>query len=191
MMLRWIDEYCLSKSVRSPHRDLRRYVLFIDDDFYLNHQLLEEYLNGIDRDEQMTTYERRTFSSGYLIENARPKRFFDDPYCISYIDYPYDRYPSYLSSECLLMTRYNSHLYYLSSRYARIFPFDDVYLGLLANSMSIQLIKNNERFSSSHSHLKKESQWNSSICIHGYRNEQLIQFWNEIYRTNVSFSTLK
>lgn len=192
MMLRWIDEYCLSKSPRSPHRDLRHYVLFLDDDFILNHQNLDEFLLKINRDKEMTTYERRTFTTGFLIENARPKRFFNDPFYISLVDYPYDRYPSYLSSQCLLMTRYSSHLFYLSSLYTRIFPFDDVYLGLLAYSMSIPLIRNNDKFLPSESSIqRKESMWNSSICLHGFRHEELIRFWNQIYRTDLSLSNIE
>jgi hypothetical protein len=115
MMLRWINDYCSSKSRRSPHTDLRNYVLFIDDDYYLDIDSLLSYISTIDHDSEMTTYERRIFITGNLIEKSRPRRFLNDRWYVSIIDYPYDVYPPHVSTGCFLMTRYNARLFYIVS----------------------------------------------------------------------------
>ena len=202
MMLRWIDIHCSTKSSRSSFMDLRKYVLFVNDDYYIDIERLVNYLQEIDNDPQMTTYERRIFTTGQLIEKSRPERFVNNRWYISLVDYPYNEYPPYLSTECFLMTRYSARLFYLGSKYTRIFPFDHVYLGLIAHSMSVQFIQNNELFSTSLTHMGDlPSRWQrffhgnnqinstkKSICYRGYSREKLIQLWNDLHQNNVSLS---
>ena len=208
-MLRWITEYCSSKSSQSAHIDLRNYVLFVDDDYYLHLDSLLSYLYIIDENREMTTYERRTFLTGHLIEGSRPRRFVNDRWYVSIVDYPYDYYPSYISTECFLMTRYNARLFYITSQYTRLFHFDKIYMGLLAYAMSTKLIENNQLFLTSDSSTNNFnnpngilSQWrgifnsknnlNSSekpISLHGYRGEKLVQLWNEIHHMNLTLSS--
>ncbi len=205
MMLRWISEYCTSKYNQN---NIRKYVLFIDDDYYLNLNSLLNYLNKVDQDPDMTSYERRTFLTGYVYEGSRPRRFLNDRWYISLDDYPYDRYPPYVTAGCFLMTRSNARLFNLASKYIHLFRFDDIYLGILAYAMSIKLIPNNDLFSSYTSTIM--NLWNNNqtgffskwklffntqktfdlkvkpICIHGYRGEELIHIWNNIYQTNLT-----
>ncbi|CAF3936543.1 unnamed protein product [Rotaria sordida] len=210
MMLRWINEYCTSKSYRSRYNELRKYVLFVDDDYYVDLNSLLKYINKIDEDSNMTPYERRTFLTGYLYEGSRPRRYLNDRWYISINDYPYDHYPPYVTAGCFLMTRSNARLFNIASKYTPLFRFDDIYIGLLAYSMSIKLIPNNNLFSSYgsstilfsnqtgfFSKLKSlfinQINFNSTnkpICIHGYRGEELIQIWNDIYQTNLTLSII-
>ncbi|CAF1377424.1 unnamed protein product [Adineta steineri] len=207
MMLRWITDYCTSKSERTSYQDLRNYVLFVDDDYYIDIDSLLLYLRRLDEDPDITTYERRTFITGELIEGSRPRRFLNDRYYVSLIDYPYDMYPAYISTGCFLMTRYNARLFYIASKYIRLFHFDHIYMGILAYSMSIKLIENNELFSTSlsstmyfHNQTKFLSRWKNifnnridfhvdkkPICIRGYHAQKLIQIWNDIHQTNLTF----
>lgn len=206
-MLRWINDYCSSKNRRALHIDLRNYVLFVNDDYYIDLDLLLTYISSIDEDAEMTTYERRIFVTGELIENSRPRRFVNDRWYVSVTDYPYDRYPPYVSSECFLMTRYNARLFYISSKYVRLFSFEHIYMGLLAYSMSINFIKNNKLFSTTSNFIVNNqnlvlSRWKDifnkkmnvnstikSICIHVHSQEQLIQIWNHFHQTNLTFSS--
>jgi hypothetical protein len=167
--------------------DLRRYVLFVDDDYYIDIDLLIFYIHRIDSDPDITTYERRTFITGELIEKSRPQRFINDRWYVSLIDYPYNAYPPYLSTGCFLMTRYNARLFYIASKYTRLFYFDHIYMGLLAYSMSTNLIANNQLFSTNNKNIDFNSM-NKSICYHGYRSEKLINIWNDIHPTNFTFS---
>lgn len=200
-MLKWINDYCSAKSPRTSFMDLRRYVLFVEDDYYIDLQTLLDYIRIIDEDPEMTTYERRTFITGELIEKSRPQRFVNDRWYVSIVDYPYDIYPPYISSGCFLMTRYNSRLFYIASKYTRLFYFDDIYMGLLAYSMSTNLIQNNELFSTKFNQTENLSKWKKifnkkinlnstkkSICFHGYRAEKLIDIWNQIHQTNLTFT---
>jgi hypothetical protein len=81
-------------------------------------------------------------------------------------------------------------------------------MGLLSYSMSTNLIRNNELFSTSlltkklfnnqtqifskwRNIFNKKTHLNStknSICYRGYRAQKLIQIWNEIHQTNLTFS---
>jgi hypothetical protein len=209
MMLRWITDFCTSKSRRSPHTDLRNYVLFVDDDYFIDIDSLMLYIKGIDDDPDTTTFERRTFITGHLIEGSRPRRSASDRYYVSVNDYPFDAYPPYISTSCFLMTRYNARLFYLASKYIRLFHFDDIYMGVLAYSMSINLIRNNELFPTSELStnifnnqarilsrwkeiFKKKIDFSSSarpICIHGYQGQKLIDLWNEIHQTHITLSS--
>jgi hypothetical protein len=115
MMLHWISEYCTS----SPHSDLRKYVLFVDDDYYIDINSFITYINKVDGDRDMTTYERRTFLTGYVYKESCLRRFFR-----------------------------NGNYFLL--------------------------------------HKKKFSLKIIPICIHGYRGEELINIWNNIYQTNLT-----
>ena len=49
--------------------DLRKYVLFVDDDYYIDMNSLLKYIKTIDEDPEMiTSYQRRTFLTGYVYE---------------------------------------------------------------------------------------------------------------------------
>ena len=173
MMLRWINDYCRWKSSESRHGDLRRYVLFIDDDYYLNLRSLLSFVDRVDQDGRLTRAERRRFLTGYVYRESRPRRFLNDRWYISLDDYPFDRYPPYVTAGCFLMTRANAGLFSLASKYIPLFRFDDIYLGLLAYAMSIPLIENNRLFSSYSARETSEP-----ICLHGYRGKALLHFWN-------------
>ncbi|CAF1141765.1 unnamed protein product [Didymodactylos carnosus] len=187
MMLRWIRSYCWSLE------NLNKYVLFIDDDYLLNLDNLLNYLYSIDNT-KLSVHERRTFISGYLYDSSRPRRFINDRWYISYDDYPYDKYPPYLTAG--------------SSLYTKIFRFDDIYMGLLAYSMKIKL-RHNELFSSYASSTsgndteslisklksfltvedtEQMSKLSQTICSHGYRDENLVHLWNYLYKTNVTLN---
>jgi hypothetical protein len=82
------------------------------------------------------------------------------------------------------MTRYNAKLFYLASKYIRLFQFDQIYLGILAYSMSIQFIENNQLFSTNFDNQRfpfwkglfrqriNSNLRNKSICTHGYKVEK-------------------
>ena len=142
----------------------------------------------------MTVYERQIFITGYRIDKSRPKRSMNDRNSISFNDYPYHFYPSYLSTECFLMTKFSVHLFYLASNYISLFPFDSIYLGLLGHSMSIEFIENNQIFLTSESNskyfqqislskLKTKKYFNQSfICHYGLNHDQLINYWKHFYQ---------
>ena len=99
MMLRWITNYCASQSPRTSYLDLRNYVLFVDDDYYVDTDALLSYVHRLDDDPDITTYERRTFITGEVIGESRPRRSVSDQQFVSLNDYPYDRYPAYVYHE--------------------------------------------------------------------------------------------
>lgn len=196
MMLRWIKEYCSSRNLQE---NLRQYVLFIDDDYYLNVQSLIEFIESLNRNSEMTNEDRRRYITGHVYNSSRPRRFLNDRWYISLTEYPYDRYPPYVTAGCFLMSKSNVRLFHLASKYLPFFRFDDIYMGLLAYSMSIRILSNNDLFSSYDSSMNfmkkwKDYLWNDEkssrmikpICIHGYRGKELVNLWNEISHSNVT-----
>lgn len=205
LMLRWISEYCSSKQFEI---NLRKFVLFIDDDYYLNIHSLINFIKSLNENPSLTLHQRRTFITGHVYNSSRPRRFINDRWYISLTEYPYDRYPPYVTAGCFLMSKSNVKLFHLASKYVPFFRFDDIYMGLLAYSMSIELIENNQLFSSYNSNgdfYKNQTgffkRWkkfftneiqadrlSQIICVHGYRGEKLIELWNDIYHTNLTLS---
>lgn len=202
-MLRWINTHCTSASSAA---NLRTYALFIDDDYYLDLNSLLTYLTKVDQDPTMSVEQRRTFLTGYVYRDSRPRRFLNDRWYISIDEYPYDRYPPYVTAGCFLMSRSNARLFHIASQYIRLFRFDDIYMGLLAYAMSIEPVPNNELFSAYDAsilvsqrqspwwttwkqYFSNQIDWSSSprpICVHGYRGEHLLKIWNEIHLTNLT-----
>lgn len=204
-MLRWIQCFCSSNSTD----DLRRYVLFIDDDYFLNLNRLLQYLDQLDKDETLNEKDRERFVTGYLYNDSRPRRLLTDRWFVSLKDYPYNRYPPYVTAGCFLMSQKASSLFDTAARYIPVFRFDDIYLGLLAYSMSIRFVGNNDLFSSygslfsrwrpfdDDSYLTKivdlfrpnrQAVIDEPICVHGYREQQLIDLWNRIHSSNISLN---
>ena len=204
MMLRWVNEFC------SSSLDLRRYSLFVDDDYYLDLNSLLQYINRTDENKSLTREDRRTFLTGHVYQSSHPRRFLHDRWYISMQDYPYDRYPPYVTAGCFLLTRSCAKLLYLSSKYTALFRFDDIYIGLLAYSMSIKPIENNQLFSSyvssrivSRHQTGLVARWRKlfsnsidstalarPICVHGYRGQELIHIWNDIYQSNLTLQAI-
>jgi hypothetical protein len=58
LIFRWINNYCISKSPHRSFGDLRNYVLFVNDDYFIDLPLLLSYMNEIDTNPELTTYER-------------------------------------------------------------------------------------------------------------------------------------
>lgn len=117
-----------------------RYVLFIDDDYFLNLPKLLEYLNVHDKN--------RTgkLAVGTKDVGSGPVRDRKSKWFLSWKDFPSDRFPPYLLGGSIVMDmdvvkRFKSEIPFI-----KLFCIDDAYLGLVAQSLSIEL-QNESRFS--------------------------------------------
>lgn len=157
--------------------------MILNDEVFIDIKSLIDYLNRINQDPILTTFERRTFLTGKLISKSRPERFTNNRYYLSITDYPYDAYPSYISTDCFLLSKYNVHLLNILTDYIPLFPFEHIYLAFLSSSISTQVIPNNHLFDANQSEVQHKP-----ICYRGYQNDKLIQLWNQIYHVNVTFT---
>ena len=123
MGIRWINEYCQNA----------KFYLFIDDDFYLNPNLLMRFL--IDKiSESMLD----TLYAGFVFPNSSPMRHKFSKWYISLQDYPYHKFPPFVAAGCYILSRKSAEMFFLASKLIEFFKFDDIYMGLLAHKLDIK-----------------------------------------------------
>lgn len=189
--LQWTFKYCSN----IPN------LLFVDDDYYVSIKNLLKFIDnfvqlavehddsdGEDENDRFLLskamgiknrpFEGR-FYGGFVFPNSRPLRLVTSKWFVSLEEYPYDRYPPYVTGGCFLLNNSTMIDLYHASRQTKPFKFDDVFLGILAYKMDINLIEMNELM---HFYkLKYEPEiYRKIIGSHGYRDfEQLWSVWSE------------
>lgn len=173
------------------------FMLFVDDDYYIsvknllkstrhflskaNHEVDEQ---GNDQPDQSlpsqmssTQFDGRLYM-GYVFPYSRPMRHFTSKWYISLAEYPYSRYPPYITGGCFLLNNRTVTDLYYASLYTKAFSFDDVYLGILAKKMSINLVHNpNIHF---HKCSYSPEQYKNVISSHGFSDpSEMIRVWTE------------
>lgn len=159
------------------------FILFVDDDYYVSIKNLlhftRHYLRAEDESEEVQPQFDGRLYSGFVFAHSRPMRHLPSKWYISLADYPYNRYPPYITGGCFLLNNRTLVDLYFASLYTKHFKYDDVYLGILAKKMEINLIPNNN-----HIHFDKlpydRIVYRDVIGSHGYHNPvELLQVWNE------------
>ena len=123
MGIKWINEQCSTA----------KFYLFIDDDFYLNPNLLMRYLA-----ENVTESMLNTYYAGFVFANSSPMRHLLSKWYISLKDYPYHKFPPYVAAGCYILSRQSAHLFLMASKLIELFKFDDIYMGILAHKLDIK-----------------------------------------------------
>ncbi|OWF38637.1 Beta-1,3-galactosyltransferase brn [Mizuhopecten yessoensis] len=89
MGFNWASQYCRSAS----------HILFVDDDHYLVLPNILIYINNL------YTSNMANFIVGYAYFEAEPHRSSSSKWCVSLEDYPFDRYPPYLTAGAYVVSR--------------------------------------------------------------------------------------
>lgn len=156
--LKWAFKYC-PKS---------KYYLFSDDDMYISVLNLFKYIKSLDFD---------PVYSGYVF-NSAPHRHYLSKWQVKLEEYPYDRWPPYVTAGAYLLSKTSLKLLYLGSLYTKHFRFDDIYLGLVAKKVGVT-----PKHCSNFFFYKKPyrgSNYEHVIASHGYGREyELLSVWNE------------
>ena len=121
MAYNWAVQYCSQAKM----------VLFLDDDAFLNYDLLNEYL--LSHTNTDTVYLFSGSRSPYVSTN---RKWFH-PWYMSWSEFPYDRYPEYLQGAAIFVSMDVVKLFHIIFPYVRFFPFDDVFLGFVAYKLNI------------------------------------------------------
>ena len=154
MGFNWIVEYC-------NHAE---FVLFLDDDMYLNMNMLIEYMNVLEASNT------RNILSGILSHDSAPLRNTGSRHFVSLSDYTYDVYPDFLAGSFILASIDVVKMFQSAFPYVKHLPIDDAYLGIVAKKLKIMLTENKmveNHFSAgigNISHL---------IALHGFRDHEL------------------
>ena len=164
MGLRWINTYCMNS----------KYFLFIDDDFYLNPNLLMSYLkNNVTNEKLETLYE------GYVFPNSSPMRHLISKWYISLDEYEYHKFPPFIAAGCYVLSKQTAQKLYLASRLVKIFRFDDIYLALLAFKLGIKPthLASINYYAPPY---ETDTYANQVISAHDFAPDELTQMWKEL-----------
>lgn len=169
--LRWIDNYC-------SHA---QYYLFIDDDYYLNTNLLIDYLKS-HVDTNQTAF--NNLYAGYVFPNSSPMRHIFSKWYISLQEYPYDKFPPYVSAGCYILSKESVKLFYLGTKFITSFRFDDIYLGILAYKLNIQPLNIDEIYFYPPT-FNLDNYLKHIIASHGFSPALLRDVWKKLENFNV------
>ena len=194
--IKWITEFC-PKS---------RFYFFSDDDMYVstknvlrflrnptkypdylnfpsleskNHKSVKKKKFG-DEIRHVVNYdlpENITLYTGYVFISS-PHRHKMGKWYVSLKEYPYNSWPPYVTAGSYILSKNALFKLYYGSFYTKHFKFDDIYLGIVAQKVGIQL------FHSDNFYFYKKNynlfSYKYVIASHGYDNvKELEKVWNE------------
>ncbi|CAG2209346.1 BRN [Mytilus edulis] len=142
-----------------------QFLFFVDDDFFINILKINQYL------ETLTTTLKSKLFKGHIIKNAKPKRNKSSKWYLTKEEYPCDYFPNYPAGGAILMSMTIAKLLKTAFPYVKFIRIDDVYLGIVAMKLNINL-QHDERFDFSYTppmHLKK--------CLHRMAMKTIDRFW--------------
>lgn len=167
MGLKWVNNHCSNA----------KYYLFIDDDYFLNPSLLVNDLIG--RRLKSSPSSLDTLYAGYVFADSAPMRHILSKWYVPLDEYPYSRYPPYVSAGCYLMSVQSVRLFYMASKLIELFRLDDIYMGILAHKLDVKPV----HVDNIHFYAPKYSPElfsNSVIAAHQFEPDKLEEIWREI-----------
>ncbi|XP_034944780.1 beta-1,3-galactosyltransferase brn-like [Chelonus insularis] len=115
--------------------------------------------------------------AGYVF-NSRPHRHKTSKWYVPLQEYPYNKWPLYVSAGAYVLSKEALVDIYFASFYIKHFRFDDIYLGIIAKKVHLKPF-HCHKF---HFYKKDYTTYNYKhvITSHGYSDpKELIQVWNE------------
>ncbi|KAH9401960.1 Beta-1,3-galactosyltransferase 1 [Tyrophagus putrescentiae] len=177
------------------------FLLFVDDDYYVSvknllkftRNFLRRAAHGSEVDdgeddvslEQAKSDNRNEYVhfdgrlyTGFVFPHSRPMRHLPSKWYISLAEYPFSRYPPYVTGGCFLLNNHTVADLHYASLYTAKFKYDDVYLGILAHKMGVRLVHNPHMYF--HKYGYEKAAYREVIASHGYGSpEELITVWEE------------
>jgi len=154
-------EYCDNGKTKLP------YVFLVDDDY------LVSVPNLVREAKRYGSHER--LYTGWRFDSS-PFRFVLHKHRVSLSNYPFDRYPPYVSAGAVLLTHQTVREFYHAIEHVRVYPYDDIYAGIIAYVLGIYA-RHNERFQFWGS-LIPFTEMGVLIGVHGYSPEQLAEMFS-------------
>jgi len=116
--IKWVAKFC----------NETRYVLLVDDDFYIATDLLVNYLSKLDG---KSLYMGRVWYD-------KPQRGPSDTWMITIKEYPFDRYPPFISTGVTIMSIDVVIDFSIAIPYIKNFKLDTIYLAIVAYKLRIK-----------------------------------------------------
>lgn len=142
--------------------------MFADDDNFVNPKLVITYLKNL--------AVKEAFYAGYVFRNSAPIRNFNSKWHISLVEYPYEKYPAFVSGNFFILNARALTLFDRASKTIKLFKFDDVYLGMLAYNLGIKPVHlKNVYFFAPTSNINIEK----TMAAHRFTKDNLSTVWNK------------
>ncbi|XP_044759995.1 beta-1,3-galactosyltransferase brn-like [Coccinella septempunctata] len=183
MGLKWAFEFC-SKSTD--------YIMFVDDDYFVSAKNVLEFVKNPyiypGRDKTVEKYSFLDLSpdkfelyAGYVFESSPFRSYFSKWY-VSLREYPYNKWPPYVTAGAFVLSRLSLIRMYYASLFMDHFRFDDIYIGILAYKLRIEPVHN------TNFHFYKlpytPTGYHKLIATHGYSSpDELWGVWKQ-YKNN-------
>jgi hypothetical protein len=151
----WVVSNCLSST----------FAMFVDDDFYVNIPNILQFAHGTLNYTKDTMYGNKQCF-------AFPFRNLSSKWYISFEEYPYAIFPTYLLGGFILTHTRVVHKLQIAYPFMRAIFIDDVYVGLVAHELNIKLAKHVGFVVAD----MNENDVKNSMSNHGY--EKPVDFYN-------------
>lgn len=116
--------------------------------------------------------------SGFVFDSPRPHRHQSSKWFVDLEEYPFHRWPPYVTAGSYVLSRAALVDMYYTSYFTKLFRFDDIYLGLIAKKAEIEPF-----------HAEEFHFYPAPYSVHGYKYvvsshgyddpEKLVTVWNQ------------
>lgn len=176
---RWVTEYC-------PNAE---FALFVDDDYYVSLKNLLRFVRnpwGFSAASQDGDYDRKQRRSspdgrlwaGYVFPHSIPMRHRWSKWYISLAEYPFSRYPPYVTAGAYVLSSPAVRDLYRVAQYTRQFRFDDIFLGIVAQKARLRPLHSDAfRYYGKPS---ERADFVGLIASHGFSDpDELVSVWEK------------
>lgn len=187
---KWAVNYCASA----------QFFMFVDDDYYVSTKNVLRYVRNptnyphyvLNSEHHLKLKMKRRklndifdyelpvdvrLYTGYVFSSS-PLRHRTSKWYVSLEEYPYDKWPPYVTAGAYILSKEALIDMFYTSYYTKHFRFDDIYVGILAYKAKI------EPFHCEYFHFYKKDYnkagYEFTIASHGYHDPQELRaVWNE------------
>ncbi|KAF1757768.1 hypothetical protein GCK72_014224 [Caenorhabditis remanei] len=148
------------------------YTFLVDDDYMVHIPNLVKFLQ--------TKKNRDLVYEGFVFDTL-PFRMKIHKHSISLEEYPYSRYPPYVSAGAVFLTSETIERFQNRMHHLKMFPFDDVFTGILAKTVGVPTT-HNENFIFWNRRVTQDEWDQGVIAVHGYAGKDLEYEYSKLFR---------
>lgn len=176
-----------------------QFVLLIDDDYYLSVKNLLRHISWLNYDNEekqriagKSDYEKSLIShakprfdpytedlySGWVFNSSVPCRYRFSKWFVNLDEYPFSRWPPYVTAGFVLLSNRSLKSIYFASLYTKVFRFDDIYLSILARKSNIRPLHLGDVHFYKRAYGSDGAEYENIIGSHGFKDgNEMMQLW--------------
>uniref|UniRef100_UPI0037E7F0CE beta-1,3-galactosyltransferase 2 n=1 Tax=Semicossyphus pulcher TaxID=241346 RepID=UPI0037E7F0CE len=172
MMMNWLATYCPNAS----------YAMKVDADIFVNVFYLMKWLGNSPR---------QGFITGSVIWDGRPRRDSNSKWHVSEELYPEDSFPPYVSGAGYVLSADLAARISWASRYVRMIPVEDVYVGLCLRVLDVQPVYSRSLLSLRNLFEIRNLEYDRCtfaklVIVNGFKPLQLLHIWQDFSKSHSS-----